>query len=208
MSKHDGQNGASFWITYRDGVYDLTDFITDHPGGRYINQSAGSTVEGFWEHWSYHHVSAKVLAELEKHRIGTLVGWEVGTEPGELYLDEPHHRRTGGQDAFITQPYNSETKPQSSWRRFTETADFYVRNHAPVPLVDDIEDYDVTFTRSTSAAASGAGGPAGNEIASTTLPELLARFSSYTVTAIMQCAGNRAADNIAANNAGGFIGTP
>ena len=57
---------------------------------RYINQAAGGSVSGFWEHWSYHHLSGKVLAELEKHRIGTLVGWKEGTQPGDLYTEEPY----------------------------------------------------------------------------------------------------------------------
>jgi len=111
---------------------------------------------------------------------------------------------------LITQPYNSETKPESAWKLFTETDDFYVRNHSPVPLVteDELDDYDITFTRTTSAAPSGAGGPAGDEIVNTSLPELLAKFPSYTVSSIMQCAGNRAAENITVNKAGGFIGTP
>ena len=43
-------------------------------------------VQGFWEHWSYHHLSGKVLAELEKHRIGTLVGWKEDARPGELHV--------------------------------------------------------------------------------------------------------------------------
>ena len=36
-----GRDGGSFWISYKDGVYDITDFISQHPGGRYIGQAAG-----------------------------------------------------------------------------------------------------------------------------------------------------------------------
>ena len=41
VTQHDGRNGARFWITYKDGVYDITDFIKDHPGGRFVEQAGG-----------------------------------------------------------------------------------------------------------------------------------------------------------------------
>lgn len=37
------------WVTYQDGVYDITDFIPNHPGGAdKIILAAGSSVEPFW----------------------------------------------------------------------------------------------------------------------------------------------------------------
>ena len=72
----------------------------------------------------------------------------------DRYSEEPYHRRTTGQNVLITQPYNSETKPEAAWKLFTETDDFYVRNHSPVPAIgeEDLADYDISFTRCTSAA--------------------------------------------------------
>ncbi|XP_037795072.1 uncharacterized protein LOC119590494 [Penaeus monodon] len=36
------------WVAYRHGVYDITDFIQEHPGGDKILMGAGGSVEPFW----------------------------------------------------------------------------------------------------------------------------------------------------------------
>ena len=55
-----------------------------------------------------------------------------------------------GQTALIRQPWNSETKPAVLAANFYTPNDaFYVRNHAPVPMIQDSElpDYEITFAR-------------------------------------------------------------
>jgi hypothetical protein len=43
VAKHDGQNGASMWMSYGGVVYDVTDFIVNHPGGsEKISTAAGT----------------------------------------------------------------------------------------------------------------------------------------------------------------------
>jgi hypothetical protein len=43
VAKHDGQNGASMWMSYGGVVYDVTDFIYNHPGGsEKISTAAGT----------------------------------------------------------------------------------------------------------------------------------------------------------------------
>lgn len=37
----DGTEGKPMWVTYRDGVYDITRFRSEHPGGSFIDQAAG-----------------------------------------------------------------------------------------------------------------------------------------------------------------------
>ena len=37
------------WVTYKEGVYDITDFVRSHPGGRdKIMLAAGGAIDPFW----------------------------------------------------------------------------------------------------------------------------------------------------------------
>jgi cytochrome b involved in lipid metabolism len=46
VAAHDGQNGVSMWMSYGGVVYDVTDFIVNHPGGsEKISTAAGTLVE-------------------------------------------------------------------------------------------------------------------------------------------------------------------
>jgi hypothetical protein len=42
VAEHDGENGTSMWMSYGGVVYDVTDFIVNHPGGsEKISTAAG-----------------------------------------------------------------------------------------------------------------------------------------------------------------------
>lgn len=58
------------WVSYQNGVYDITEFLDKHPGGDQITMSSGKAVEGFWM-YSKLHYAPHVLELLEKYRIGT-----------------------------------------------------------------------------------------------------------------------------------------
>lgn len=61
------------WVTYGKGVYDITDFISQHPGGsEKISMAAGTSVEPFWMLYGVHK-TPNVLAILEKYRIGMMI---------------------------------------------------------------------------------------------------------------------------------------
>ena len=72
ISKHNKVNDA--WITYRNNVYDVTDFIAKHPGGAVIKKALGKDVEKVWENngVSWHTQNKNVLKMLEKYKIGSL----------------------------------------------------------------------------------------------------------------------------------------
>jgi cytochrome b involved in lipid metabolism len=43
------------WVTYKDGVYDITEFVENHPGGKErIMLAAGGSVEPFWSLYPQH----------------------------------------------------------------------------------------------------------------------------------------------------------
>lgn len=68
VGKHDSAD-KRIWVTYRQGVYDITDFVVKHPGGDKIMMAAGGSVEPFWLMYGVHK-TPEILAILEAHRIG------------------------------------------------------------------------------------------------------------------------------------------
>ncbi len=55
VSKHDSED-KRIWVTYKNGVYDITDFIPKHPGADKIMMAAGGAVEPFWNVYAVHKV--------------------------------------------------------------------------------------------------------------------------------------------------------
>ena len=63
------------WCTYKDGVYDITDFLSSHPGGiEKISMVAGCDLNDLWQQPAFHqhYRSPVALQLLEELRIGTL----------------------------------------------------------------------------------------------------------------------------------------
>lgn len=57
------------WVTYQNGVYDITDFVEVHPGGDKILMAAGGALEPFWSLYAVHN-SSEIQEILEDMRIG------------------------------------------------------------------------------------------------------------------------------------------
>jgi len=199
------------WVTYRDGVYDVTGYVKEHPGGPLILQGVGGPVDGFWAHWMQHHMSAKVRDALAQLRIGRLAEFspngadEEARTGGGIWSDE---RMQAGREAnrqhtrrHCEMPYVSETRPSSvAPAYFTPNEAFFVRNHAPVPQVpaEEAGDHAVTFSLG------------GEDVATLSLEEIRRRCAPARVVSVLQCSGNRGEDNIAANGVrrSGFVGGP
>lgn len=62
---------SGIWITYGIGVYDITKFVPQHPGGDKILIGAGSSIDPFWHIYQQHN-TPEILNLLETHRIGNL----------------------------------------------------------------------------------------------------------------------------------------
>ncbi len=61
------------WVTYKDGVYDVTDFLEMHPGGASrLMLAAGGAIDPFWAMYQQHN-QEEIRSLLEGYRIGTLV---------------------------------------------------------------------------------------------------------------------------------------
>lgn len=57
------------WVAYKNGVYDISDFIDKHPGGDKILMAAGASIEPFWNIYGVHKQD-HILEMLEQYRIG------------------------------------------------------------------------------------------------------------------------------------------
>lgn len=167
------------WVTFRSGVYDVTDFVDSHPGGDKILMAAGASVDPFWELYSVH-LNPNVLSLLEEHRIGNLRP-EDRIEPSQSndhWANEP--KRHASLAVRSQRPFNAEPPPSILADHFiTPNSLFFVRNHLPVPVIDENE-YRLQI--------SGIGIP---KAVSLSLEDLKTKFPAHTITSTIQCSGNR-----------------
>lgn len=59
------------WVTYKGGVYDITEFVAMHPGGNKILLAAGGALEPFWALYAVHD-QEHVLEILSQYKVGLL----------------------------------------------------------------------------------------------------------------------------------------
>lgn len=64
----------SLWTIYKNEVYDITEFIDEHPGGRIIMSAGGKDLEQAWKDMgvNWHSNDSHVLQHLGKYKIGKL----------------------------------------------------------------------------------------------------------------------------------------
>lgn len=72
MAAHNNKE-RGVWVTYKDGVYDVTDFLEMHPGGASrLMLAAGGAIDPFWAMYQQHN-QEEIKSLLEGYRIGSLV---------------------------------------------------------------------------------------------------------------------------------------
>ncbi|KAH8051115.1 molybdenum ion binding protein [Aureococcus anophagefferens] len=111
--------GASTWVTYKDGVYDITEFINAHPGGaQKIKLAAGGSVEPFWRIYRQHlEQQAGVMDLLAPMRVGTLSAEDYASETcaaKTVDADDPYGDEPERHPALIVHgatPMNAESPP-------------------------------------------------------------------------------------------------
>ena len=170
------------WITYKDGVYDITEFLPQHPGGPdKLMLAAGSSIDPYWQVFAQHNTEA-VWEMLEEYRIGNLApedraGAAQQTNQDGPYRDDP--RRSPVLKVNTKEPFNAETPPILLSEDYITPNDlFFVRNHLPVPRCDPAEYVLEVAVEGQSPVRF-------------TLEDLKRKFPQHTVTATIQCAGNR-----------------
>lgn len=169
------------WVTYKDGVYDITEFLPRHPGGPdKLMLAAGGAIDPYWQIFAQHN-SMEVWEMLEEYRIGNVAVADRKTD-SSMPKEGPYSKdpvRSPVLKVNTMEPFNAETPPILLSNDFTTSNDlFFVRNHLPVPEVDP-ETYVLKVT-----------GEVINPI-QLTLKDLKTKFPQHTITATIQCAGNR-----------------
>uniref|UniRef100_A0A915HR92 sulfite oxidase n=1 Tax=Romanomermis culicivorax TaxID=13658 RepID=A0A915HR92_ROMCU len=171
---------TGIWVTYKNGVYDVTNFVDYHPGGDKILMAAGGSVDPFWNLYAVHKTS-DVLEILEEMRIGDLDTNDILTEKSSSDTD-PYANDPPRHPALVVcseKPFNAETPPTLlTDSYYTPNEVFFVRNHLPVPKVD-VNEYRLEVSGK------------GLQTKFFTLQELKEKFEVVSVSATLQCAGNR-----------------
>lgn len=178
VGKHDNKKDG-IWVTFKQGVYDVTDFIEKHPGGpSKILMAAGGSIEPFWAIFANHN-SSEIYELLESMRVGNIS--EEDTISNKLndsdpYSNEPiRHKalKINGHKPFCAEP--PSTLLIESF--ITPVELFYVRNHLPVPHVD-VKAYTLELAVEETTKKI------------LTLEDIK-RYPKYTITSAIMCGGNR-----------------
>ncbi|KAL3885841.1 hypothetical protein ACJMK2_025873 [Sinanodonta woodiana] len=175
---------SRIWVTYRNGVYDVTDYVSEHPGGNKILLGAGTAIDPFWEMYGVHK-QAEIFAVLEKYRIGNITEVEEvkETDKKDSYANDP--KRHPALKPASEKPFNAEPPPSLLIYSYLTPNDlFFIRNHLPVPVVDP-----KTFSLQVAVEKE-------NEGVKLSLDDLKSKFPKKSVTTTIQCSGNRRSEMI------------
>ena len=166
------------WVTYKDGVYDITDFVDSHPGGSRILLASGGPIDHYWMMYSQHNTK-QVLDILSEYRIGTLFPHEIiqNVDIDDPYANEPVRAPLGS--VRCEKPFNSETVIELIPENYiTPEIMHYKRHHHPVP---DMSPNDFSLKI----------GFENDDILELSYKEICELFKKNEITATLQCAGNR-----------------
>jgi sulfite oxidase len=187
VRKHTGGD-RGVWVVYKGGVYDVSEFISSHPGGTdKIMMAAGGSVEPFWAMYKQHQ-AREVQEILANYRIGALkaedIAQQVFKDPKDPFAHEkPRHPALVVR---LKQPFNAETPVSLIPDNYiTSNELFFVRNHLPIPVFDP-ETYRLKVLVDKRVQ-----GQENIKQISITVDELKKFFPRHSVVATIQCAGNR-----------------
>jgi sulfite oxidase len=181
ISKHKNKN-ESVWVTYQEGVYDVTDFVSKHPGGEKILLGAGGPVDPYWRLYGQHLTLPHISHMLEEMRIGNIDPEEYMEKSKNVSDDDPYKidvsiNRHPGLVFISERPANAEVPPSLLCDSFLTPNDlFFVRHHFPVPSPS--EEISISL-----------GGESAQKIL--TAQDLREKFNQHSVVATIQCTGNR-----------------
>ena len=171
---------SRIWVAFRKGVYDITDFVEQHPGGEKILLAAGGSIEPFWKMYA-EHLTERTVTILESLRVGNIV--EPLPSGPQCDENDPYSGDPQRHPALVVRankPFNAEAPAMLLGDRLVTSNDLhFVRNHLPVPCVD---------AASYSLEISGEGLARPIKL---TLADLKTKYPAVTIPVTLQCAGNR-----------------
>ena len=192
VAKHKSAADGGIWVTYKDGVYDITDFVANHPGGSdKIILAAGQAIDPFWRIYQTHMKSSYAMEQLEKMRVGKLDASEPAVQ---IDTSDPYSGDPARHPALVVhneRPCNAEVPPQLQMASYlTPDEIWFVRHHHPVPRID-AESYQLRVAV-LEPGQSGASSKAKEEL-KLSLGTLKAHFPKTEIVSTIQCGGNRRA---------------
>ena len=175
------RNSESFWVYRGNRVYDITEWVPNHPGGEVILRAVGSSIEPYWNIFTIHQ-KQDVYDILEQYFIGLIDPQDLvdGKAPADQIEDPFKNDPKRDQELVVhsSRPFNAETPPSDLQSFITPTERFYVRHHLWVPELNEND------SKLTVELADG-------EEVQYSVADLREKFKEYTITATMQCSGNR-----------------
>ncbi len=168
VKKHNNIN-KGIWVSYKNKVYDITDFVENHPGGtEKIMLAAGKNLEPFWNIYQQH-LNSNVTDILKEYYIGDLDSSSKPIILEDTFKDEPQRH-----PALIVQqqkPFNAEVPLSLLYDNWITPSELhYVRNHMPVPPNYDEFTFNDTIIK---------------------IDSLKKQFKETSIYATLQCGGNR-----------------
>lgn len=180
VKKH-GRDADAKWVIRGTKVYDITEWISGHPGGEIILCAVGGTIDAYWDIFSIHK-KQDVYDILEQYYIGDLDPQDLldGKVPS-ANIDDPFKSDPQRDPRLLVhteRPCNAETAPDCLATYITPHETFYVRNHLWVPTANEDEHVlHVELHDGTEKDYS--------------ISDLKTKFERVTITATLQCSGNR-----------------
>jgi len=111
VGKHDCKENR-IWVTFGQGVYDITEFVDKHPGGpSKIMMAAGGSIDPFWTIFANHN-TPEIYSLLESMRIGNISEEDAESNKNDLY--DPYANEPVRHKALIingNKPFCAEPSP-------------------------------------------------------------------------------------------------
>ena len=177
IKKHNTEN--DIWIIYKNQIYDVTNFLNNHPGGKdKLMLAAGNSVEPYWNVYKQHYTPEIINNILDPMKIGTIKDYNTNNIDtyNNPYINEP--LRSNLLKFHTYQPCNAETpisNISNNW--ITPNNLWYIRNHSPVPNID-VSDYKLSIIC-----------PNKDNIEFNL--ETIKKYPSKDIITTIQCGGNR-----------------
>ena len=180
ISSHD-KHSENPWVIRGTKVYDITDWISGHPGGNVILRAAGGSIDPYWNIFAIHK-KQEVYDILETYLIGYVDPRDLvdGQLPVE-HIEDPFVQDPKRDPRLIVhtdKPRNAETPASLLSTFITPVELFYVRNHLWVPRIAEKEHKLVIELDD-------------GEEKEYSMSDLQNNFKQHKITATLQCSGNR-----------------
>ena len=171
------------WVIRGKNVYDITDWVSGHPGGTIILGAAGGSVDPYWDIFSVHK-KQEVYDILESMLIGHVDPQDLvdGQIPFDRIKDPFMHDPKRDQRLIVltNKPMNAESPTSLLSTFLTPVNIFFVRNHFWVPQITE-EEHKLVIELDDG------------EERRYTVADLRKSFKQHKITATLQCSGNRRA---------------